>query len=114
SGVPRTLLGLITAHRRFGRLSRSEICQPAIRAAYDGFAADTWFITNALSDLARLRADPTAREIFLDDEGLPLGGRTAAAQGLSFQDRTRVRQPRLGATLEEVAADGEAALLDGT
>lgn len=113
SGVPRTLLGLLTAHGRFGRLPRRKVCEHAIRAAYDGFPADTWFITSAVSDIARLRADQEARSVFLDAEGLPIGSRTAAAQGLSFQTRPRVRQPALGATLEEVCASDDSTLLDG-
>ncbi|QVQ52269.1 gamma-glutamyltransferase [Spiractinospora alimapuensis] len=113
SGVPRTLLGLLTAQERFGRLPRARVCDHAVRAAHDGFPADTWFVTNAVSDLPRLRANPQTREVFLDAEGLPLGGRTAAAQGLSFQTRPRVRQATLGATLEEVSASGTSALVDG-
>lgn len=113
SGVPRTLLGLLTAQERFGRLSRAKVCEPAIRAAHDGFPADTWFITNALSDIARLRADDQARSVFLDADGLPVGAQTAAAQGLSFQARPHVRQPALGATLEEASASGPSSLIDG-
>ncbi|GAB3474408.1 gamma-glutamyltransferase [Nocardiopsis coralliicola] len=113
SGVPRTLLGLLGAHGRFGRLPRRQVGGRAVAAAHDGFGADTWFITSALSDLDRLRADPEARRVFLDQDGLPLGGRTAAAQGLSFQERPRVRQPALGATLEEACASDDAALTEG-
>ena len=113
SGVPRTLLGLLTAHERFGVLPRETVCAPAVRAAYDGFPADTWFLTNALADIDRLRADDGARRTFLDDGGLPIGSRSATAYGVTFGRRARVPQPVLGATLERVAALGPSSLTDG-
>lgn len=113
SGVPRTLLGLVTAQQRFGVLSRETVCAPAIRAAHDGFPADTWFIGNALADITRLRADEQARRTFLDEELLPIGSRSATAYGLTFGPRPRVTQPVLGAMLERVAAAGPSVLTDG-
>ncbi|MCA1190658.1 gamma-glutamyltransferase [Saccharopolyspora sp. 6V] len=113
SGVPRTLLGLLVAQQRFGVLSRDAVCAPAVRAAHEGFPADTWFIGGALADVDRLRADEQARRTFLDDRLLPIGARTATAYGVTFGPRPRVTQPVLGELLERVAALGPAALVDG-
>ncbi len=113
SGVPRTLLGLLTAQQRFGVLPRERVCAPAIRAAHDGFPADTWFLTSALADVDRLRADDGARRTFLDDDLLPIGSRSASAYGPTFGPRPRVPQPVLGRTLERVAALGPSSLTDG-
>lgn len=112
-GVPRTLLGLLTAQDRWGKLDRSTVCQAAIRAAYDGFPADTWFMTSALSDLTRLRSDEQCRRTFLDAD-LPIGHASQANYGPSFDVRPKVTQPILGATLEEVAHGPLSALTSGT
>ncbi|GII77611.1 gamma-glutamyltranspeptidase [Sphaerisporangium rufum] len=112
-GVPRTLLGLLTAHERWGRLDRRTVCRPAIEAAYNGFAADAWFLTSALSDLDRLRRDEAAARTFLDDTGLPIGHRSSGSYGFSFDTRPRVVQSTLGRTLEEVAGSSLDTLTTG-
>ncbi|MFG2156631.1 gamma-glutamyltransferase [Streptomyces olivaceus] len=113
SGVPRTLLGLLTAHQRWGRLPRHQVCAPAVRAAYDGFPADMWFLTNTLSDLARLRRDDQARRVYLDEGGLPYGHTSWSFYGPSFGARPLVRQPLLGALLEEAARGPLSLLTEG-
>jgi gamma-glutamyltranspeptidase/glutathione hydrolase len=112
-GVPRTLVGLLTAQERFGRLPREVVCAPAVAAAYDGFPADMWFLTSALNDLDRLRADPQAARTFLTKRGLPLGSESLSYYGPTFGQRARVRQPMLGATLEEAARSGTQTLTHG-
>ncbi len=103
SGVPRTLLGLLSAQERWGRLERRTVCQPAIEAAHDGFVVDTWFLTSALSDLTRLRADDMAARIFLTSDGLPSGHDAPLGYGHTFGIRPRIVQHALGHTLEVVA-----------
>ncbi|MEU3274350.1 gamma-glutamyltransferase [Saccharomonospora sp. NPDC006951] len=114
AGVPRTLLGLLTAHERWGALDRRAVCDPAVAAAYDGFPADTWFLTNAFSDLDRLRADEGTRTTFLAEDGLPIGRTSAAFYGRSLGTRASVRQPVLGATLEEVVSSSLTTLTEGS
>ncbi len=113
SGVPRTLLALTIAQERWGELDRELVFAPAIRLAREGFAADAWFVMNAMQDLERLAADPGCREVFLDEDGLPRGRRSAAPYGLSVGEADRVTQLRLAQTLETVAAEGPRALIDG-
>ncbi|MGW9556027.1 gamma-glutamyltransferase [Nocardiopsis sp. NPDC055551] len=113
SGVPRTLLGLLTTHARFGCLPRTVVLQPAIEAAHTGFAPDAWFITSALGDIERLRSDPVAREVFLDGRGLPKGAGTDAGYGQSFAAYPMITQPLLGRTLETAAHAGPDVLVDG-
>ncbi|MBK1783919.1 gamma-glutamyltransferase [Prauserella cavernicola] len=113
AGVPRTLLGLLTAHERWGALDRRTVCGPAVDAAHDGFPADTWFLTNAFSDLERLRADEGTRTTFLADDGLPIGRTSPAFYGSSLGERESVRQPVLAATLEEIACSPLTALTEG-
>lgn len=113
SGVPRTLVGLLTAQERFGALSREVVCGPAVEAAHEGFPADTWFLTSALSDIDRLRRDPQAAQTFLDEEGLPRGRRSLSYYGPTFSPRERIRQSLLGTTLEQAAHSGTEVLTHG-
>ncbi|WP_309145686.1 gamma-glutamyltransferase [Streptomyces malaysiensis] len=111
NGVPRTLLGLLTAQERWGRLDRRTVTKPAIAAAHDGFEADSWFVTSAMADLQRLLKDPQARHTFLSD-GVPIGSRGDSELGLAAGRRALVTQPALGRTLEIVTRD-VSALVDG-
>lgn len=113
SGVPRTLLGLMTAHQQWGRLPRSVVLAPAIEAADRGFPADSWFLVNAMQDLNHLAADPGCRATFLDADGLPRGRTSAAPYGASVGTPELITQPLLARTLEVVAEAGVSALTDG-
>ena len=114
AGVPRTLLALLTAQERFGTLPRETVLGPAIAVARDGFSADPWFRLHVLSDIERLRADPAAAAVFLDEDGLPRGQRTNALYGFSQGEEEPVPQPLLARTLETVAAEGPDALRTGS
>ena len=113
NGVPRTLLGLLKGHERFGALSTKTVLEPAIDAAKNGFNADPWFIVSALSDIDRLGADKTARDIFLTDDGLPRGSRTSIGYGPSFGEYEIVKQAALARTLQTIADDGIETLISG-
>ncbi|WP_120004589.1 gamma-glutamyltransferase family protein [Nesterenkonia muleiensis] len=113
SGVPRTLLGLLTAHQRWGKLPRKAILAPAIQAARAGFPADAWFIVHALQLIDPLRENPVTRETFLDERGLPLGCDSAAAYGRSVDSARPVQQSRLASTLETVADQPLSTLTEG-
>lgn len=102
-GVPGVIAGLAEAHARFGRLPWNEVLKPAIRAAYDGFAAESYFVLEALAKLDQLRSDKGAAETYLVN-GLPpvpahLGNATLGVDPM-------VRQPKLGKTLERIAKHG--------
>lgn len=114
NGVPRTFLGLITGHEKFGSLDRSTVMSDAIEAAYEGFPADVWFKSVALADVRRLRSDPMASQVFLDVHGLPLGASNGDSYGLSFESRSAIVQTQLGETLERVARDGAESLTCGS
>lgn len=114
SGVPRTLLGLLTAHERWGNVSRAHVLAPAIAAARTGMPADSWFLVNAMQDLERLAADPGCREVFLEADGLPRGRRSAAPYGVSVGEPEYIVQPALARTLETVAEEGLTTLTEGS
>lgn len=113
SGVPRTLLGLLTAHQRWGKLQRKDVLAPAIHAAREGFPADSWFLINALPVINLLKNSPAADETFLDSRGLPIGSDSAMSYGRSVDSAPPIQQRRLADTLEAVADQGLSTITDG-
>ncbi len=101
AGVPGTVLGLDTALREYGRLSRRQVMAPAIALARDGFVlaeADTDILAVGT---ARFRQDPVVAGVFLRPDGAPL------------RPGDRLAQPELARTLEAIAADGPGAFYRG-
>ena len=104
--VPGTLPGLATAHQALGRLPWTEVLAPAIALAEGGFEVD-WF--GALMQgmyLELLLGFPATARTFLRDGRYPHRPPTTGPGDL-------FRQPKLAATLREVADGGLAAYLDG-
>ncbi len=93
-GVPGSVLGLETARREYGTMSRAALMAPAIRLARDGFRLGA-------GDLIPLRAMP--------------GGYAAARWAMQTPPRLGelLRQPQLAATLELIARDGPSAFYRG-
>jgi len=103
-GVPGEAAGLVTLHRRFGRLPLARVLAPAIRLAGDGFLlAEAPHLRREIErSVDLLRADPGLRAVFLGADGAP--------PPADF----RVRQPDLAATLERLGRRGAAALARGS
>ncbi len=102
AGVPGTVLGLDTALREYGRLTRAQAMAPAIALARDGFVlsqADTDILAVRT---ARFRQDPGLARIFLRSGGAPL------------EAGDRLRQPALARTLDAIAAQGPDAFYHGS
>ncbi len=57
-----------------GRLDIAEVLEPAIRLAREGYALSPRVAFDTANQLALLRADPTARRIFLDGDQAPSVG----------------------------------------
>jgi len=103
-GVPGEAAGLVTLHRRFGRLPLARVLAPAIRLAGDGFPlAEAPHLRREIErSVDLLRADPGLRAVFL--------GADSALPPADF----RVRQPDLAATLERLGRRGAGALARGS
>jgi gamma-glutamyltranspeptidase/glutathione hydrolase len=100
-GVPGTVLGLDTALKKYGTLSREKVMAPAIRLAREGFVltrADTDILDTTIE---RFRQDPEAARIFLRKDGTPL------------QPGDRLVQKDLARTLEAIAKTGPDAFYKG-
>src|SRR5206468_8165042 len=95
-GVPGEVAGLITLHRRLGRLPLAQVLAPAIRLAREGFVlGDAPHLAREIAhNVDLLAADPGLAAIFLTPE------RTAPGPGF------RIMQPDLAATLETVVQGG--------
>jgi gamma-glutamyltranspeptidase/glutathione hydrolase len=92
--VPGTVLGLETALKRYGTLSRAQVMAPAIKLAREGF-----ILTRGDTDILdagarRFRNDPQAAGVFLH------------ADGSTYQPGERLVQPELARTLEAIARGG--------
>jgi gamma-glutamyltranspeptidase / glutathione hydrolase len=94
------------AHRRYGRLPWSDLLQPAIKLARDGFEIDfigSLAITMAHASLAKF---PSSKAIYFTSAGGPL-----LPAGMNPGDK--VVQTELAWTLEEIADQGPDALYKG-
>jgi gamma-glutamyltranspeptidase/glutathione hydrolase len=99
--VPGTVLGMDTALRKYGRLSREVVMAPAIKLAREGFVltrADTDILDTST---AMFRADPEAAKVFLRPDGTPL------------QPGDRLVQPDLAQTLQAISRLGPDAFYKG-
>jgi gamma-glutamyltranspeptidase/glutathione hydrolase len=100
-GVPGTVLGLDTALRKYGKLTRAQVMKPAITLARQGFIlnrGDTDIIDTTLKGI---KSDPEAARIFLRPDGSPL------------QPGDRLIQKDLARTLEAIAQRGPDAFYKG-
>ena len=101
AGVPGTVLGLDTALREYGRLTRRDVMGPAIALARDGFVLEQPDVDILAVRTARFRSQPELARVFLRPDGTPL------------QPGDRLAQPSLARTLEAIAAQGPDAFYRG-
>ena len=102
-GVPGTVAGLALALDKYGsgKFTLSQLLQPAIALARDGFV-----ITDDMADTAserqrRLKPWPASAKIFSRDDGTPL------------QEGDRLAQPDLATTLTAIAERGPRGFYEG-
>ncbi|HUF14178.1 MAG TPA: gamma-glutamyltransferase [Longimicrobiales bacterium] len=100
SGVPGSVMGLFTAHERFGRLAWRDVVAPAIALARDGFVVNERFEEVNEGRAERLARHPGAAAILLP-------GGAAARAGTVW------RNPDLAATLTRIAEQGPAGFYAG-
>ncbi len=92
-GVPGAVAGLVEQHRRFGRLPFTQVIEPAIRLAHDGFVIDEYRQNSIEGDRDRLYLFPASRRQYLPDGHAPRTG-------------TLFRQPDLARTLTAIRDRG--------
>jgi gamma-glutamyltranspeptidase/glutathione hydrolase len=107
--VPGAVKGWYDLQRRFGLLPWSDVVQPAIRLAVDGYritpaVREQWFVVDdagRADNIHRLRQTAAYSHLFFAQDGSAL--KTGAS----------VRNPDYGATLEAIARDGAAGFHEG-
>ncbi|MFP4623549.1 MAG: gamma-glutamyltransferase [Gemmatimonadota bacterium] len=92
-GVPGTVAGFAYAHDRYGSLPWSELVEPAVRLATDGFDV-TPGLAKSLESFQRRASDHPATLATFYDEGEP------------YEVGERFRQPELGRTLARIRDSG--------
>jgi gamma-glutamyltranspeptidase/glutathione hydrolase len=101
-GVPGTVRGLATAHRKFGKLPWADVVRPAARLASGGFPLSKDLASSLNSTVAKLMAPfPSSVAAY----GKPGGGSWAAGDTIRLAD--------LGRTLDAIASGGPDAFYTG-
>jgi len=101
AGVPGTVLGLDTAQRQYGRLTRAQVMRPAIQLARGGFILNRGDTDILDTTVQLIRNDPEAARIFLRRDGSPL------------QPGDRLVQKDLARTLIAISRKGPDAFYKG-
>ena len=96
AGVPGTVRGLELAHRKYGHQSWSELVDPAIKLASEGFPVSHSFSTSLESETGLLSQFPESKRIFL-----------------SAHDGDKLVQPELAATLKRIRDRGASDFYEG-
>ena len=100
-GVPGTVLGLDTAQRKYGKLTRAQVMKPAIKLAREGFILNRGDTNILDTTIPQIRNDPEAARLFLRRDGSPL------------QPGDRLVQKDLAKTLAAIAKRGPDAFYKG-
>ena len=102
-GVPGTVAGLALALEKYGsgHFTLSEVLQPAIALARDGFVMTDDMADSLPISYQRLVRWPASARIFSHDDGTPL------------RDGDRLIQPDLAATLSAIAEQGPRGFYEG-
>ncbi|MFM1397642.1 gamma-glutamyltransferase [Yersinia enterocolitica] len=101
AGVPGTVLGMDSAQKKYGKLTRQQVMAPAIKLAREGFVltrADTDILDTTVK---RFRQDPESTRIFLRKNGEAL------------QPGDRLIQTDLADTLTAISEKGPDAFYQG-
>ena len=101
-GVPGTVMGLDTALKRYGTMSRAQVMAPAIRLARDGYVLQRGDVK--IMDLAYMhcRRHADCNTSFFHN-----------SQGDLYKSGERLTQPLLAHTLELIEKQGSRAFYDG-
>lgn len=100
SGVPGTVDGLLTAHKKFGKLMLSELIIPSIRMAVKGFA-----ISRQQADLLNANADKLSE---LNGNDIPYIKKSKWVAG------DTIKLPELAMTLNQILENGRDGFYSGS
>jgi len=72
--TPGSVMGMVEAHRRFGRLPLADVITPAIRLAQNGFVVDSIRSARIRNDSTKLAMFPASAAIYLPGGDVPAPG----------------------------------------
>ncbi len=101
SGVPGSVMGMELALKKYGRLSLSQVIQPAIELAEKGFSVSYDFSRSLDNKKQRLQKWPSSKKVFYHQDGS------------SYQPGELLRQKDLAKTLKLIAKQGSDAFYRG-
>ncbi len=101
-GVPGSVLGLDTALRKYGTMTRAQVMAPAIRLARDGYVLRPGDIKIMHWAYKYCAPHPDCDTAFFHDR-----------DGKFYKPGDRLRQPTLAKTLELISRNGAKAFYDG-
>jgi gamma-glutamyltranspeptidase / glutathione hydrolase len=94
AGIPGTIAGLAAAHQKYGKLPWSQVVQPAIKLARNGFTVSSILADRIKDKAPLLKRNWAARQIFMPG-GRPLTTRSLLIQTDLAQTLTSIaRNPR--------------------
>ncbi len=91
-GVPGSVAGRVELIEKYGNLSLSQVIQPAIKLAKDGFPLDRTFASQLKYNADRFAENPATASVFISNG-------TAIGRGETL------KQPQLANTLARISAD---------
>ena len=100
AGVPGTVLGLETALKKYGTLSRQRVMQPAIQLAEQGYILTPGDVKLMAENTANFKKSPNVAAIFLQ-------------HGQRYKAGELFQQKDLAATLKQIAMQGPAVFYQG-
>lgn len=100
AATPGMVAGLLSAHSRFGVLTRAQVMAPAIRLAREGFVVSPLLSRTITSSREKLLADSSAAARFMP-------------KGEALRPGDRLVQPELAAVLQSIADGGADAFYSG-
>lgn len=100
-GVPGMVAGVLSVHKRYGKLPLATILQPAIELAEKGVVVYPHLANAIKTKAALLSQSADGKKMFFDDKGQPL------AVGATM------RQPNLAKVLRQIAKDGQKGFYTG-
>jgi gamma-glutamyltranspeptidase / glutathione hydrolase len=100
SGVPGTVRGLELAHRKFGSRKWSELLEPAVQLAAQGFPVSHGLAQSLKASRQLLGSHPESKRIFLSN-------------GTFYEPGDRLTQPELARTLARIRDQGSRGFYEG-
>jgi gamma-glutamyltranspeptidase / glutathione hydrolase len=100
SGVPGSVAGMLYALEKYGTMKLSEVIQPAINLAEDGFPLDYHTAASFNSNYDAFARYPSSKRIFTKEDG-------------SFKPGYIFKQSDLAGTLKRILSDGKKGFYEG-